>query len=358
MKKLVTLEERKWIAANAVRQLGAAIKFPVIDVDKAIAKIREDRASNNLSPYVEIQPISVDMHKVPNKLATFQKDPITSVLYGIALNQDDFGNIRWQKIQLHDAMSLNLDKTNDAKIWCILRFYPELLGSPWQADRPYYKVYDPTDQALAEMGEIALMRKAFGRIEMIEDKPKDMVLFARYLGEELMENSNENIVIGSLFRFAKNHPVEFNRKWDNKIRSYAERFFSGIAIGLITQDAERGYIFRNIGLGLSEEEAINFLSRDANVMGSLNGDLAEKDVLIRSISSKKKETEKKVKEKKKKDEITTKDPDSKDPDGEDPGTDDEGSEGPHNDSGEDPGAEKADADSGDRKAKVEFEEFD
>lgn len=318
MKKLVTLEERKWIAANAVRQLGTAIKFPVIDVGKAIEKIRADRASNNLSPYVEIQPISADMHKVPNKLATFQKDPITSVLYGIALNQDDFGNIRWQKIQLHDSMSLNLDKTDDAKIWCILRFYPELLGSPWQADRPYYKVYDPTDEAKAEMGIIALMRKAFGRIEMIQEKPSEMVLFARYLGEELMENSNENIVIGTLFRYAKNHPKEFNRKWDSKIRSYGERFYSGVAIGVITQDAERGFIFRNIGLGGSEEEAINFLSRDSNVMGSLNGDLAEKDVLVRSISSK--QGEKKKKEKKKKDE-------NKDPAGEDPGTDNKGPDG-------------------------------
>ncbi len=346
MKKLVTLEERKWIAANAVRQLGTAIKFPVIDVNKAIEKIRADRASNNLSPYVEIQPISVDMHKVPNKLATFQKDPITSVLYGIALNQDDFGNIRWQKIQLHDSMSLNLDKTDDAKIWCILRFYPELKGSPWQADRPYYKVYDPTDQAIAEMGEIALMRKAFGRIEMIQEKPSDMVLFARFLGEELMENSNENIVVGSLFRYAKNHPADFNRKWDSKIRSYGERFYSGVAIGIITQDAERGFIFRNIGLGLSEEEAIHFLSRDSNVMSSLNGDLSEKDVLVRSISSTKNEKKKKVEEKKKENE--------KDPDGEDPGTD---NKDPDGSGAEDPGPDDADADPGGDKT-VEFEEFD
>lgn len=314
-KQLVTLSERQWIAKNAVRQLGSAITFPVIDVNKAIKRIHEDRAKNNLSPYVEIQPISADMHKVPNKIATFQKDPITGVLYGIALNQDDFGNIRWQKVQLHDSMSLNLDKSDDAKIWCVIRFHPELQGSPWQSDNPYYKVYDPTDEALAEMGEIAAMRKAFGRVEMIEDKPKDMVLFARFLGEELMDNSNENIVIGTLLKFAKENPAVFNRKWDSKVRSFGERFYSGIAVGIITQDADRGYMFRHISLGASPEEAIQFLSKDSNIMGSLNGDLDEKDILIRSIGEKRRlrDEQKKKTEKEKKVKITSgPDPDKTD----------------------------------------------
>jgi hypothetical protein len=318
-KQLVTLSERQWIAKNAVRQLGSAITFPVIDVNKAIKKIHEDRAKDNLSPYVEIQPISPDMHKVPNKIATFQKDPVTGVLYGIALNQDDFGNIRWQKVQLHDSMSLNLDKSDDAKIWCVIRFHPELQGSPWEADNPYYKVYDPTDEALAEMGEIAAMRKAFGRVEMIEDKPKEMVLFARFLGEELMDNSNENIVIGTLLRFAKQSPVEFNRKWDSKIRSFGERFYSGIAVGIITQDADRGYMFRHISLGSSPEEAISFLSKDSNIMGSLNNDLDEKDILIRSIGAKKQlRDEQKIKTEKKGEKNKPSDPDPSTTDNKDP----------------------------------------
>lgn len=283
-KQLVTKAERLWIAENAVRELGAVIKYPVIDIKKSVARIREQRASSNLSPYVEIQPISPDMHKVPNKLNTFQKDPDTGVLYGIAITEDTFGNPRWQKIQLHDSMSLNLDKADDAKIWSVLRFYPELQGSPWQVDNPYYKVYDPTDAALAEMGEIAAMRKAFNHIEKIQDKPREMVMFARFLGEDLRENANENIVIGTLQKFAKNHPLDFNRKWESKIRSFGERFHSGVAIGIITQDADRGFIFRNMQLGQSEEDSINFLSGDSNIMGSLNNDLSEKDILINSIS--------------------------------------------------------------------------
>lgn len=301
MKKLVTMEEREWIAEHAVQKLGTAIKFPVIDISKAILRIREQRASNNLSPYVEIQPISVDMHKVPNKLATFQKDPDTGVLYGIALNQDDFGNIRWQKIQLHDHISLNLDRSDDAKIWCVLRFYPELQGSPWQIDNPYYKVYDPTDEAKIEMGEIAQMRKAFAHIEMIQEKPREMIMFARFLGEELRENANLNIVLGTLFKFAKDHPVDFNRKWDSRTRSFGERFYSGVAVGLITQDAERGFMFRHIQLGINEEEAIRFLSKDSNIMSSLNSDLDDKDVLVKSfdVPSKLKSGKEKVKDEEK-----------------------------------------------------------
>ena len=141
------MAERQWIAKYAVIEMGDAIKTKVMNVDKVVERIVAMRAKNNMSPYVEIQPISPDMHKMPNKLATWQKDPITGVYYGIATGQDDFGNIRWQKIQLNDHLSLNMDRTNDAKIWTVLRFHPELLGSPWAKDSPYYKVYDPTEAA-------------------------------------------------------------------------------------------------------------------------------------------------------------------------------------------------------------------
>lgn len=301
MKELVTLTERRWIKENAIQMLGKEIKFPVIDINAAIMRIQEERANNNLSPYVEIQPISPDMYKIPNKMATFQKDPMTGVLYGIALTQDDFGNIRWQKIQLHDHMSLNLDKPDDAKIWCILRFYPEIKGSPWQIDNPYYKVYDPTDEAMEEMGQIAEMRKAFNYIEMIQDKPREMILFARYLGEDLRDNSNLNIVTGTLLKYAKNHPKDFNLKWTSKIRSFGERFKSGVAIGLITQDAERGFMYRQIQLGTDEEQSIRFLASDSNIMSRLNHDLAEGDVLVNTLTAVGDRKEEKKKEKKKTD---------------------------------------------------------
>ena len=282
-KELVTMAERKWIAENAVIEMGSAIKFKVMDLNKVVKKIQQDRAEANVSPYVEIQPVSADAHKMPNRLATFQKDPDTGVLYGIAIDQDEFGNIRWQKIQLHDHLSLNLDRPEEAKVWAVLRFHPDIQGSPWQNDAPYYKIFDPTEVAKSEMSEIAAMKKAFGRVDKIKDRPRDMVLFARYLGEDLRENSNLDIVQGALLRFAKNRPFLFNQKWDSNERSFAERFHTGLALGIITQDVDRGYIYRQFQLGVTEEESIRFLKRDSNITGSLAHEIQEKDTLVKHV---------------------------------------------------------------------------
>lgn len=282
-RKLITLEERQWLAKNAVKMMGKNVQYPVLDIDKAVDRITKQRASHAMSPWVEIQPISEDMHKVPNRVATFQKDPITGVYYGIALDQDEFGNIRWQKLQLHDNISLNLDKRDDAKIWAVLRFHPDIQGSPWQVQNPYYKIFDPIDEAREEGKEIELMKKAFDRVDILVENPKNMVFFARYLGEELMENSNFELVRGALLRYAKKSPFEFNKKWENRLRSFGEHFESAKALGIITNDADRGFMFRNIALGINPEEAIRTLSQDSNIMNSINNDLAEQDKIVMRI---------------------------------------------------------------------------
>lgn len=282
-KELVTLEERLWIAKNAVKMMGKAVQYKVIDLDKVADRMKEQRLNHSLSPYVEIQPISEDMHKMPNRMTTFQKDPITGVFYGIALDQDEFGNIKWQKIQLNDSLSLNLDRLPDAKVWAVLRFHPDIEGSPWQIQNPYYKVYDPVANAIKEGEEIDLMKTAFDRVDMLLDNPKEMVLFARYLGEELVENSNFRLVKGALLRYARNNPYEFNQKWSNKSKAVAEYFETARALGIVTNDINRGFLFRNISLGLTAEEAIRMLGKDPNILSSISTEITDKDMVVKTI---------------------------------------------------------------------------
>lgn len=288
---LVTLAERKWIAENAVREMGKNILVKVIDLDKYIKHMETLRSKNNLSPYVEIMPVSEDMHKIPNRMATYQKDPVTGVYYGIPIDQDEFGNIKWQKIQLQDNLSLNLDRVSDQKIWAVIRFYPEIKGSPWQVQNPYYKVFDPVTEAMKESAEIESMRKAFERVEMITGKPKEMVMFARFLGEEFMENSNYQIVTAALFRWAKNSPVEFNRKWESRNRGLYECFNTACALGIIINDINQGYKFQNIMLGVSPEDVIKMMSKDPNIVGSISSSINEKDTVIKIVTRDIKERE-------------------------------------------------------------------
>jgi hypothetical protein len=282
-KELVTMAERRLIQKEMSVEFGTKVKHRVIDLDKVVQKIREDRARFAMSPYIEIKPISPDMHKVPSRTSTYQKDPVTGVLYGIPISQDEFGNMRWQKIQIGDNMSLNLDEQNEAKIWAVLRFCPDIKGSPFAAQNPYYEIFDPEAIAKAEMGEVAHMKKAFERIDLIENNPVDMVYFARFLGEEIRENASVDIVTNTLLRFAKNRPEEFNRRWDSKVRSFGERFATAVFLGIITQDVDKGYVYQNIPLGQSEEEALRLLSKDHNIMSSLNDKIEQEDKVIKQM---------------------------------------------------------------------------
>jgi len=282
--QLVSMDERRWIAEHAVQKMGSKVLYDVMDVDKVAAKIMEERKKELMTPWVEIQPISEDMHKMPNRVATFQKDPITGVLYGIAIEQDQFGNIKWQKVQLHDHLSLNLDKRDDARIWAVIRFHPDIKNSPWQNQNPYYKVFDPIEEARIEKGEIELMKLAFERVDKILDDPKSMVNFCRYLGVDLRENSNFEIVRGSLLKQAKNYPANFNKRWDSKNRSHGEFFESARALGIIINEADRGFLYKGVSLGFSRPDAIKYLSQDTTIMSEISNELSEKDVVIKNVA--------------------------------------------------------------------------
>jgi hypothetical protein len=284
-KVLVTEEERRWIAKNAVVEMGSKVVQKVIDLDIAVERIKNEREKKNLSPYIEIQPVSEDMFKTPHKQPTYQKDPLTGVLYGIAISSDEFGNIRWQKIQLGDSLSLNMDNMNDARVWAVLRFNPDILNSPFQNSNPYYKVYDPVDDAMAEQREAKSMQEAFGRVGVLIKDPKQMVQFARFLGEDVRDNTNYEIVYGTLLRNAKLDPEGFNRKWQSRARSFAEHFYSAHALGIILEDANGGFTYGNIQLGLSRQEAIKAMAKDPNIMNSISAALDQKDKAVQSVKA-------------------------------------------------------------------------
>jgi hypothetical protein len=273
MKKvLVTENERRKIAKEAVVEMGSKVTSKVLDIDKVVQWIRTERKNKNLSPYIEIHPISEDQFKNPHKQATFQKDPLTGVLYGIATSSDDFGNIRWQKIQVNEMLSLNLDNDNDAKIWAVIRFNPDIQGSPFQRENPYFKIYDPVDEAIAEQNEIAEMQKAFERVSMVIKDSKRMVQFARYLGVEVRDNTNYDIVYGALLKKARHNSAVFNK-----------HFYSGLALGVITEDANNGYMYEGITLGISKADAIKFLAKDKSVFSSISTALDEKDTAVKGV---------------------------------------------------------------------------
>lgn len=282
-KVLVSMAERKEIAENMSKEWGTNVLYRVIDLDKVVKKIKADREAKNLSPYIEIKPVSADQHKMPMRLNTFQKDPQTGVYYGILASVDQHGNPKWQKIQLNDNLTLNMDNINDAKVWAVLRFHPDIKYSPFQNDNPYYEVYDPVDHAVAETAKVHKMKKAFEIVDKLIEEPLEMVFFARYMGADLQEQSNFEIVQGALLMAAQSNPAEFVRKYQDRSRKHEEIFTTGEALAIITEHPESGYMYGRLPLGLTREEAIEVLKKDGNVMTSILTEIEKKDTVRKTV---------------------------------------------------------------------------
>jgi hypothetical protein len=284
MSILVSIDERKQIAKSEFVEFGKKLKFKVIDIDKVAERIMKERKESGLSTYIEIQPISEDNHKVPNRVSTFQKDPKTSVYYGIAIGEDEYGNIKWQKIPIGDSLSLNLENESDAKIWAVIRFNPDIEGSPFQKSNPYYKIYDPVESARVRMAESNSIKLAFDRIDKIDQDAKAMVNFCRYLSIDLMPNSTYDIVIGELLNYARNYPFDFNKKWDNKHRAVIEMFESARSLGIIIKDLDKGFMFNGIQLGIDKLEAVKYINRENSVSSSISSKINSMDTVVDSVS--------------------------------------------------------------------------
>jgi len=283
---LISGEERKWIAENGSMMIGhdKGVRIRVIDLEKAVPKMLKDRKEKNLSTYIDIVPVSEDRTKNINYSPTFSKDREYGVYYGIALGPDNFGNVNWQRIPMGDHLGLDLKNNDEAKMWAVLRMNSYIAGTPYAKDTPRYRVLDAVAEANKDLKEIDQMMIAFERTGKLEG-PK-LVHFARYLGEDLKEVDSEVVVLSRVKLFAKKYPAEFNRRFDARERGYAELFFSGIELGVIEHNIEKGFIYKGVHLGLSQQDAIRFLSEDSNVTSGLRISIDEVDALSGRLKKK------------------------------------------------------------------------
>lgn len=285
---LVTIEERRWIEQNAVIEVGKNVKYKVMDVDKVVGYVREERLANGLSSLINILPKYVDKYKKPNRSFTYQKDPITSVYYGILLRSDEYGGMVWQRLQLSEGLPLNIDRQDEARIWCVIRFNPSIEGSPFESfnpDKPAYYVDDPVKRATKEIEETELLVEGFGRVEKISNDPKSMIYFARLLGHDVNSSSNYQIVRGILLRSVRDNPKRFKNRWESNNRSVAEIFFSAKSLGVITHYPDRGFQYKGTPIGLDENEAISYLAKEHLLTTAINKDIAEIDSVVNNIQS-------------------------------------------------------------------------
>ena len=280
VKELVTHTERMEMPTKEI----GSLKILVVDVDKVVSMIREDRKKKGLGMTILIQPIKEERFKDPFTSLTYSKDPVTGIHYGIVNKVYEDGNIKWTRININEDMNLNLERDTDAKFWAVLRMHHDVQGSPLNIEgkyEPKLKIYDPEIQAAIDNNKVM---EAYKAIEIANKfKGSNLVRFSRLIDIPVSILSTPSVLHAQVLKFAYENPNEFNRIWNDTNRDYRETFKNAISVDVIRFDHSKGYYFGGFSLGVNEYLAVQFLRENPDVYVSIGQRLKSSDIVSKEF---------------------------------------------------------------------------
>jgi hypothetical protein len=253
-------------------------RIKLVNLEKVVAKLREERKANNQSMIINLEPIKEERFKDPSWSLTFSKDPETGIFYGIVNSWYEDGNPKWSKIIVNEFRTLNLAHDGDAKVWACLRMHECVENSPLQMitnSDPILRVNDPEVEAVKKINKGAEIGKAIQRVELL--KGEKLVSFARMLGILVGHSTSPKELHGAVMERAYNDAEAFNQKWDDGDRNVKELFSNAYSLGVIKLDHSKGYFYENIPLGMSEPAAIAYLKNESDIMVNIGTEAKRKD---------------------------------------------------------------------------------
>jgi hypothetical protein len=287
---VISSEERKEISEKAVLEIKELPTVKIVDLDKAVAIMKRFRDSKNLGNIVVIKANYINEVRELNKKFTYDKDVKNGVLYGVFKGLDERKNPVWAKIDVPDAgLNLNLEIPWDAQQWCVLRMWGHLEGSPYsikisQKSRPLFSVVDAKMEAINEKNEIMKMNSGFKKI--IALNAEQLVRLLRYLGVEVTDVDDIEVLQSKALRFVRDYPLEFEKKFDDPSRGTMEIVESAVSLGVIDYDLEVGYKYNGIFLGGSKHDVIYKLKSDTVTLTSIASKVEKDDNITNTLKSK------------------------------------------------------------------------
>jgi len=272
-----TLEEREYIAENEIITGGKVVNYSVIDVTKIAKRIIELVKKDLYPRYIQIIPLFKNEYKEPSRYYAYQKDPSTGVLYGLYIGEDNYSNPKWQKVMLSEVKSYDLMTLNDCKEWVACRTIPEIDGTPFAVAVPFYKVENELSQAKETINKVDKIRQAWDIVDELKITGREMIMFARYLGINFQKDVNKSVVLGKLYNFATDSPMEMIRAYTDNDKKLKELFETAKSLGIVQFDVERGYIFNNFPMGKDIPEAIKIIKTDQVLFTKMSNDVLRHD---------------------------------------------------------------------------------
>lgn len=268
MQRLVSENERLTILPEEVIFSQSPSKIKILDVDKTAKRLKQERKDKGLSMYIYINPLREDRFKNTIQKFSYTKDNETGVHYGICTGFHPDGNPMWQRIEIQEHTTLNLEQEFDCKLWAVIRMSSFVKGSPFATeDTMKYYVLDPEAQAREVVEKASVMSLAIRKAEKLVGH--DLVRFGRFLQLFFEPNTTEFIVKSKVIEYAMQDPILFNAKHDIPDRSLREAFYSGLALDVIRHDIGKGHFFNTIPMGPNEETVVQYLKVNAETAANL-----------------------------------------------------------------------------------------
>lgn len=295
----VSREEREEIAKTCFNETHMFHGKKIVDLNKAIKVMRKHRFENDLSNIVKIKETESFSRK-RNKSFSNALDRDFDIMYGLPLEFGKDGEVRWRRIQMQELMSLDLTKDSDAKLWVVLRMYHGIAGCPINASEDkFFHVDDPVVKTRNEIKEMEHLNKGWNYIN--NSGVSELIQLARFcgLGNELQEESavNKSVLIGILLRELKSNPTQMFMNISNEQKVMISYINAGMSYGLITQNDQDGYVFKETFLGTSIDEVVLKFKEMPQLFHGVINAVNDKDTLSKKLLEEEAKDNKKKKEK-------------------------------------------------------------
>lgn len=197
------------------------------------------------------------------------KDRATGLLFGLHNGVDDrTKQINHTYAKLDGNMMFDLSIASDRRLYIMAMYGPSVHGSPNQAGKPTYKVYDKQIIASMSIDKRSLRRKAEDIINSLKGNAlEDM---ARDIGVNVEANRNPSMLLDEVYRISEGDPRKFIEIYESKDREYITIFNRAISKGIIKLDyATNTFSYGGIPLGYSKEAAINYLVEKSSTASAI-----------------------------------------------------------------------------------------
>lgn len=254
---------------------GENIKVKVVDFEAYSKILIAERERKGMSMVIELRALRVDKHKELKDTISWSKDPTTAIYYGIPFGLHPDGNVKWRKILLQEFNSFDLRRPDEAQQWIVCMMHSHIKGTPFESSDPLFYIYDADVEAGMESRKALVRSSAINKAYKI--KKEEMLNFHRYLGINTPQEITPQRIKGDIIVFADQNPEEFLRKMEDPNRKLQELFNAGQALGAITHDLDKGFVFRGTFLGFTDLEVIRFLQEDTITLNAINSRVNELD---------------------------------------------------------------------------------